>query len=305
MRHVHRAVKQNKHSLLRLKNVVGVGVGYKERHSVPTEEKALMVCVTRKIAEGNLPHEHVIPKHVGKVATDVVEVGEFKSYQEMPNRRASVRPARPGVSIGHESITCGTFGALVRDNKTRQVLILSNNHILANLTNGNDGRSQIGDPILQPGPGDGGTVSEALIGTLFRYVPIFYDNTTVNKVDAAVALPTDRRLVDGKILGLTVRPRGTEDGVVAMRVYKSGAASGVTSGRIRIVDLTVRIGYGFGETAIFENQILTNKMAGPGDSGSLLVNGGKKAVGLLVGGSYNAVIYNPIKNVLRLLDVSI
>ncbi len=305
MQHIRLVADKHKQFLLGLENVVGVGLGYKERHTVTTPEKALMVCVRLKLPEKDLPKDQLIPRAFGKVATDVVEVGEFKAYQDKANRRGRVRPARPGVSIGHMAVTCGTIGALVRDNETRQAVILSNNHILANLSNGSDGRSAVVDAILQPGPGDGGRDPEDRIATLFRFVPVFYDNFTVNQVDAAVALPLSGQLVDGKILGLSVRPQGVGTPKIGMRVYKSGAATGVTTGRIRILDMTVRINYNFGKTAIFENQILTSKMAGPGDSGSLLVDGSKRALGLLVGGSFNAVIYNSIGDVLRLLNVSI
>lgn len=305
MHSTRRAAAQHKQFLLGLENVVGVGVGYKEKRSSATTEQSVVVCVKRKIKEVELPKGQQIPKRLGRIATDVVEVGEINAYQQAVNRRQRLRPAQPGVSIGHGEITCGTFGALVRDNSTRQSLILSNNHILANLTNSEDGRANIGDVILQPGPGDGGINPHDQIATLYRYQPVFYENSITNQVDAAVALPNDRQMVDGKLLGLTTRPRGTIAPEVGMRVYKSGAATGVTTGRVRIVDLTVRISYGYGKTAIFENQILTSKMAGPGDSGALLVDGSKHAIGLLVGGSFNAVIYSPIEAVLALLDVSI
>ena len=59
----------------------------------------------------------------------------------------------------------------MRDSRTKEPYILSNNHILANVTNGNDGRAEIGDPILQPGSYDGGTEND-IIGRLHKFVPI-------------------------------------------------------------------------------------------------------------------------------------
>ncbi len=46
--------------------------------------------------------------------TDVVEIGEVR----LLTRTGRVRPAPPGVSIGHPKITAGTFGALVKDADT-------------------------------------------------------------------------------------------------------------------------------------------------------------------------------------------
>ena len=65
------------------------------------------------------------------------------------DRTKYIRPAPGGVSIGHKDITAGTLGMLVQDKETGEILILSNNHILAN---SND--AKIGDRIMQPGPHD-------------------------------------------------------------------------------------------------------------------------------------------------------
>ena len=66
-------------------------------------------------------------------------------YQKM------TRPLRIGASIGHFKITAGTLGAFVRSRDDGSVLILSNNHVLAN-----ENKAKKGDHILQPGDFDGG-----------------------------------------------------------------------------------------------------------------------------------------------------
>ena len=73
----------------------------------------------------------------------------------------------PGISIGHYSITAGTFGAVVRDAATNARLILSNNHVLANSNSGSKG-----DTILQPGRYDGGKDPQDRIAELERFVTI-------------------------------------------------------------------------------------------------------------------------------------
>ncbi len=75
-------------------------------------------------------------------------------------------PVPLAVSIGQEDITAGTLGLRVTNGT--DVLILSNNHVLANENN-----ATIGDPILQPGPFDGGDVNnpDSLVKTRFEEVP--------------------------------------------------------------------------------------------------------------------------------------
>jgi hypothetical protein len=69
------------------------------------------------------------------------------------------------VGIGHYKITAGTLGAIVTDRNTGEKLILSNNHVLAN---SND--ALVGDPILQPGPTDGGQNPGDIVARLERFV---------------------------------------------------------------------------------------------------------------------------------------
>ena len=161
-----------------------------------TDELALVVYVSRKEKYRDLAPKEIIPRSIDKVPTDVVEIGEVRLLKD---RRSKMRPAQPGCSIGHGNITAGTFGALVKDNKTQELLILSNNHVLANATDGEDGRAKLGDMILQPGPYDGGSRDDA-IGVLHRFVPI---NTELQVPECAVAKLAER--VENRILSL-LRP---------------------------------------------------------------------------------------------------
>jgi len=133
---------------LSLPNVRGVGVGYKRVGMTRTDKPAVIVFVEKKVPAGKLSRSQRVPEKVHGVETDVIEIGRVRL---LGSRSERMRPALPGSSIGHYKISAGTFGTVVRDKKTGEKLILSNNHILAHGTSGNDGRAQIGDPILQPG----------------------------------------------------------------------------------------------------------------------------------------------------------
>ena len=328
-------VKQTKtlhqSSLLTKPNVVGVGVGFKESQGKTTDEICVKVLVEKKLAPAALKADALIPKALDNIRTDVIQVGQLRALQ-LPTDRW--RPAPGGVSIGHYQITAGTLGCVVRDRDTGERLILSNNHVLANSNDAN-----IGDAILQPGPYDGGKVASDTIATLLRFIPIQYTTSpgecsianlyvmlgnmvaialgsshrlemtkvqaqAVNKIDAALARPTKASDVLDEIRNI-----GTISGVVeaelGMPLRKSGRTTDFTTDQVRVLDATVTVGYGEGQTASFENQIVAGAMSQGGDSGSLVVHGDTlDAVGLLFAGSDQSTIMSPIQTVLDLLNVT-
>lgn len=329
---VHQAKEQHKAELLRLPNVVGVGVGYREARGAPTDTMSVVVLVTQKLPRAALTVEAMIPKRVDDVGTDVREVGRLYA-QQAPTERW--RPAPPGVSLGHYQITTGTFGAVVRDRATGARLILSNNHVLAN-----SNAASLGDPILQPGPADGGTPAADLLARLERFCPIQFNQEpgtcslagayarlgnwlarvlgsehrlevlinrpqAANLVDAAVARPVDDSQITAEILNIGP-VSGTAVAALGMPVRKSGRTTGLTTGTINVLEATVSINYGSNRSATFEGQIVTSAMSQGGDSGSLLVHGSEnRAVGLLFAGSSLSTIHNPIQPVLDCLEVDL
>jgi len=329
---VFKALDVHKTNLLALQNVVGVGVGYKETGGKKTDQLAVTVLVKKKLPARHLSSTHCVPRTLSEIVTDVIEVGEVTILSRLDR----LRPAHPGLSIGHYRITAGTFGAVVRDKKTGQPLILSNNHVLANITNGKDGRAQIGDPIYQPGKYDGGT-SDDTIAQLERFVPIYHDwlptacpyalaaektfnfvlkkikpdyevrffkkTNFENLVDAALARPLNENLITDEIEELG-RVRGVAEAEMGMKVVKSGRTSGVTRGEIRVIKASIKVLMGDVGFALFSDQFVTTPMAQPGDSGSLVLTEDMRAVGLLAAGSDSATICARIQNVLDLLKVT-
>ena len=65
--------------LLRKRNVVGVGVGFREKDGELTEEMALMVLVRQKQSWSILRRRDRIPTELDGVPVDVKEVGTFKA----------------------------------------------------------------------------------------------------------------------------------------------------------------------------------------------------------------------------------
>jgi len=311
--------RQYEAELIRKSNAVAVGVGYKIAGNVQTDEPAVIVSVKQKMATAQLAEADLVPKTVGDVKTDVIETGEIVAFQDP---RQKMRPARPGVSIGHFAITAGTFGCLVR--KGGETFILSNNHVLANSNN-----AQVGDAIWQPGAADGGSSADQ-IGTLAEFIPIAFDGTPPipggclpqllallgikpsapmqnepgnNKVDCALARPTTPDLVTPDILNIGV-PIGAGTATLGTQLQKSGRTTGYTTGSVLQIDVTVSVNYG-GPIATFTGQLMAGAMSQGGDSGSAVLDMNKRVVGLLFAGSATTTILNPIQFVLDMLSVEI
>ncbi|MDQ3604920.1 MAG: hypothetical protein M3418_01825, partial [Gemmatimonadota bacterium] len=160
LQEVRRALEERRTDLLDRRNVVAVGVGRKVVEGRETDQLAIVASVIAKRPREALPASELIPPIVDGVPTDVVCTGPIFAFQNPTGR---FRPAPAGVSLGHVSITAGTLGCLVR--KNGRLYILSNNHVIAN---SND--AAIGDPILQPGPTDGGRDPADRIGRLSEWV---------------------------------------------------------------------------------------------------------------------------------------
>ena len=317
-------------SLFRLANVVGLAVGHKVVGGVETGEPCITVYVERKRPEAELRRRDIVPKALDGVRTDVVETGPFRARilqeaREAP-RTSRVRPAPGGVSIAHERVSAGTLGCLVRRRDGGPV-ILSNNHVLAN---GN--AAARGDPILQPGPADGGRPEDG-IARLADFVPIVFAEREpgtfgrlleralgpvlaafglgvrrlptgrANLVDAAIAEPLAPDLVTEEVLGIGL-VRGTAEAEIGTRVRKSGRTTGLTSGRIVGLDAVVRVDYG-GRSAVFRQQVVSDVLSKGGDSGSFVVDEQNRAVGLLFAGSDVSTLLNPIGAVLEALGLHV
>ncbi len=322
-------LRQASRGLLARPNVTATGIGYKVAAGRRTRTLSIVCSVVRKLPASALPAGDVVPTTLQGVPTDVVETGRIRALQAPTGR---FRPAPGGVSIGHRDITAGTLGCLVRTGG--QPFILSNNHVLAN-----SNAAAIGDPILQPGPIDGGSLATDHIANLEAFVPITFLapeppsectfaqgviaalnagcqvigsqtryrivslQAQENLVDAAIARPLNSADLRDEILGIG-SIRGTAPGTLGMPVKKSGRTTGLTTGEILQVDVTVDVQYGAGQVARFNDQLLAGAMSQGGDSGSAVLDGENRLVGLLFAGSDATTIINRIEHVFAALGVT-
>jgi hypothetical protein len=325
---IRETLKRNRHQLLKRSNVIGTGVGYKTTGGQKTPTLSIVCSVTEKVAASRLSSRDMVPTRLDDTPTDVVQTGPIRALQSTTDR---LRPAPGGVSIGHRDITAGTLGCLVQ--KDGQKLILSNNHVLAN-----SNHAEIGDPILQPGPYDGGTYPADYIAALADFVPINIiglpgdcpiatgiarllnvlarllgsqirmqatnQQALENLVDAAIARPLNPEDVTEEILQVgTIQ--GTTPGELGMAIKKSGRTTGLTTGTIEQVDVSVNVQYGPGQIAMFTDQLMAGAMSQGGDSGSAVLDDNNRIVGLLFAGSDTTTVINRIGNVFSALGVSV
>lgn len=232
-----------------------------------------------------------------------------------PDHQTLSRPLRLGTSGGNiydrSNAWCcsGTLGALVTGSDGK-AYILSNNHVLARTNAASEG-----DPIIQPGLIDESPAcaqdDSDTVASLTSWVPISFKRGTSNFVDAAIAevapgVSVDGRIVDIPSVGLAER------GTLNATVKKSGRTTGLTTGTIAAVNVSISVKYGSTcgggrGTGAFRDQIRITpaSFSAGGDSGSLIVTTGGKPVGLLFAGSSTSTFANQIDQVLSAFDITI
>ncbi len=303
-----------------INNVVGVGIGSAEVDldqvgddgpgapvlnvyvAEPASMDSVRACMVDGFGVRALSSDRV-PLNV--ICTGIIET--------QPHRHRE-RPSPNGISVGHKDITAGTQGALARGRsgtRRRRVLLLSNNHVLAN-SNAGKGR----DAILQPGRYDGGRNPRDRIAILERFIRIHFDGRP-NFVDCATGWTWHRRVRREFIyrsggrwryFSVNNRPRTCR---VGQLVGKSGRTTQLTVGRIVDCNASIRVNFGGGRIANFRDQItirgLRGNFSAGGDSGSLIWTWDRRRnpVGLLFAGGGGFTFANKIPRVLAALDINL
>jgi hypothetical protein len=150
-------------------NVVAIGVAEKVTNGGRSGVIGLTFYVDKKVDLEDLPPWTRLPstmpipssRHI-TVPVDVVAIGRL-SLESLPH--IARKPVQPGYSIGHLQTTAGTLGAIVTPRSRYQ--ILSNAHVLAPTA-----QSKVGDPIVYPGPIDGGVVPHDVVAHLSKLEPL-------------------------------------------------------------------------------------------------------------------------------------
>lgn len=217
-----------------------------------------------------------------------------------------MRPAQPGSSVSHQRVSSGTFGCLTKDATGRRY-ILSCAHVLS------DESGEEGDAIVQPGTAFGGASPDDTVATLARCIPL-NPGKCIGDAGIAEVLDISRvtdvvRYIDGPLAGT----RSVKN--VGVAVQKSGDATGHSTGVITGVKGTIGPYSANGVSGIkFTNALIATQMSASGDSGALMLDNQRFAVGLIFGGleltgpkgdPIGVTWASPIRTVLRALNVDL
>lgn len=300
-------------------NIQGVGVGFGDPFTGSAPGTPVLAVFTA---------DPTTPQTVRSVLVESLGVQAAASAEDVPIQQLTVglieaqphtfriRPAPGGVSIGHFRITAGTLGCLAigrTSPRNNRLLILSNNHVLANSNGG-----AFGDCIAQPGPYDGGRCPADQVAILERFVPINFSGG-VNYVDCATAWAwpdrVRRELVyrSGGQLQFFRIGNAPVSPQVGMLVGKTGRTTQLTIGQITQIGVTIRVSYPGGRVALFADQFAvrgtdgTPTFSAGGDSGSIIWRWatGLNPVGLLFAGGGGFTFGNPMYRVLPALDINL
>lgn len=293
---------------------VGIGIGSARASGVPGEPVLEVYTIEREAASETCAR---LASAIGVQAMNdaefpihVVHTGIVDAFQH----RMRLRPAPGGISVGHFRVTAGTLGCLTRGRsapRSNRLMVLSNNHVIANVNAG-----ALGDGIVQAGPIDGGSMPADQIAILERFVPINFSGGN-NLVDCATGwawhdrVRPEQMYVSGGVIRYFRTGGVPVAAVPGLNVGKSGRTTQLTSGRVTAIGVTVNVNYGNGRVGRFINQMSIRANQGDfsqgGDSGSLIWTWDyrRAPVGLLFAGGGGTTFANRIGDVLNALDVNI
>ena len=271
---IEAAVHKVAEEYLKDPNITSVGVGYKIVDGKPTDELALQFTVSTKfepqtlVVEPTRPIPETLTVNGIRFSTDIVErrfAPEPTAVDAPPktDRKRRLDVIVPGVSIGHERVSAGTLGCLVREDATGETRMLSNWHVFQGAS------GVLGDRIVQPGRFDDNRVGENGCGRLVRSFLGLAGDCAIASLEGRGAEET--------ILELDVPVRRLGDPELGDRVVKSGRTTGVTYGVVTRLHTITRLSYGQGITeqiggfeigADAERPAADGEISMGGDSGS-------------------------------------
>lgn len=284
-------------------HVHAVGIGGKNGG----DEPAVVVYVTRKLPEGEIPPDEMVPKTVNGVVTDVVESPMPQLAACTDNRRTRTRPLVGGISVGRSGGPSGTLGGFVRSTRPGDpadaLYVLSNSHVLFS------GSGRIaGVRIVQPAAGDGADDRIALLerATTLQPGKVLTADAAIARLDAPAGIVNE---ICG--IGAIAAPVPPQKN---MAVDKHGRTSGLTTGTVAAIGLSAEALDENGRRLQFSN-VFRIEPATPrtavarlGDSGSLVVRSmDHAAVGLLYAADPAGSFYlaQPIADVCAEMEIAL
>ena len=277
-------------------NVVGVGIGNKVTDELVTKTLCVRIYVQSKLDLNDITPAVLIPASFLDIPTDVIEIGRLGRVGRVKPRPDPTEkdPIAPGSPIGLQtnapnvnSGATGTLGAVVEAGGSRY--ILSCNHILAV-----NGRVPDGAGIVSGASIEVGAAPEIVAKATPKNI-IGITRNQHNDVDCALGLIEDHSKVHTGFRDKIAKPQFPKSydppkiGASVVKVVKFGAVTGLTYGNVVDFNADFFVDYSFG-TFLFANQIVidgsikgreSDVFASKGDSGSIVVDADKQAIGMV------------------------
>jgi hypothetical protein len=273
---VRAAARLHTDRILRLPNVIGVGVARRRVGGVVTDEPAVLTYVSRKLPLDSLRIDERVPRVLDvdgdEVGTDVVEISEphFVAVDD-----AQYRPLRGGCQIGRSG-KAGTAGAVMYDRRDSTVVLLTNNHVVTDT--GNPTTLTPNTIVSQPAGG-------ARIGVAKRIVPMFLAPLGASgykyyaPVDAAIVEVDDDIGAQFNVIEVAGKhPFVALPAFPGLEVVRRGYRTQLRTGTVEAVDVTMTSKSSNGDRHLIGPNVFAIRSperlisAMPGDSGSLVVD---------------------------------
>lgn len=288
-------------------NVVGVALGDRRVRGRSTGELAIKVYVRMKFPRMLVPDSELVPREWAGVRIDVEQCGIIRTHTTevadlIPNPMEPSGSIQPGSSIGScacENSSTGTLGAILK-NSAGRLYGLSCYHVLVKSC------KHTNDPIVHP----------SLLDAPYRVIPIGLlsngvnpEPDSMNSIDAGVVL-LENVSVTPQMMYIG-GPSGTGEASVGMTVQKFGRTTTYSSGTVTTSEGDFKVwSERFQAYLTFSDQIAiqsrdTNPFSAAGDSGALVLDGNRQAVGLLFAGGDTLSIANHFSRVLQALDLAL
>jgi hypothetical protein len=80
LKHLKAVKAKHQADLMHKANVVGVGIGFRQREGKLTDEPAIVVSVTHKVPASQLSPSDKVPRELEGVPVDVQAVGNIRAF---------------------------------------------------------------------------------------------------------------------------------------------------------------------------------------------------------------------------------